>query len=216
MMKRSYGSYSNRIKNWILPVSGLCVQRKWIRASLERGKRSKSSIRSKCHRVIGILAQSQKHVVKLNHTHGFQIYLPAVVWSTRWAVVQICSAIVRISSELVEISSELVEISSELVLRIAELLIISVFRKTLQSVLYPLIPRLGMKRKANPFIFTLIYRFVKSALRTRSREMFPHSKWLEVRRWRQRFAAPQYYPPHTFLLLSRDFCVFSVYDARSR
>ena len=35
MMKRSYGSYSIRIMNWILPVSGLCVHRKWIRVSLE-------------------------------------------------------------------------------------------------------------------------------------------------------------------------------------
>ncbi len=33
-----------------------------------------------------------------------------------------------------------------------------------------------MKLKANPFIFTFIYLFVKSALRTRSREMFHHSK----------------------------------------
>lgn len=58
MMKGSYGSYSIRIMNWNIPVSGLCVQRKWIRASLERVKRSKSSIRSKCHRVIGIFAFS--------------------------------------------------------------------------------------------------------------------------------------------------------------
>ena len=54
MMKESYGSYSIRIMNWNIPVGGLCVQRKWIRTSLERVKRSKSSIRSKCHRVIGI------------------------------------------------------------------------------------------------------------------------------------------------------------------
>lgn len=58
MMKGSYGSYSIRIMNWILPVGGLFVQRKWIQASLERVKRSKSSIRSKCHRVIGIFAFS--------------------------------------------------------------------------------------------------------------------------------------------------------------
>ena len=50
------------------------------------------------------------------------------------------SAIIRISSEPVEISSELVEISSELVSTILELLIISVFRKTFQSVSHPLIP----------------------------------------------------------------------------
>ena len=58
MMKGSYGSYSIRIMNWNIPVGGLCVQRKWIRTSLERVKRSKSSIRSKCHRVIGIFAFS--------------------------------------------------------------------------------------------------------------------------------------------------------------
>ena len=67
-------------------------------------------------------------------------HLPVVVWTTRWAIVKICSAIVRISSEPVEISSELVEISSEPVLRSSELLIISVFRKTPQSVPYPPIP----------------------------------------------------------------------------
>lgn len=58
MMKGSYVSYSIRIMNWIFPVSGLCVQRKWIQASSERVKRSKSSIRSKCHRVIGVIAFS--------------------------------------------------------------------------------------------------------------------------------------------------------------
>ena len=59
MMKGCYGSYSIRIMNWNIPVGGLCVQRKWIRTSLERVKRSKSSIRSKCHRVIGIFAFSR-------------------------------------------------------------------------------------------------------------------------------------------------------------
>ena len=54
--------------------------------------------------------------------------------------VEISSEPVEISSELVEISSELVEISSELVSTILELLIISVFRKTFQSVSHPLIP----------------------------------------------------------------------------
>ena len=54
--------------------------------------------------------------------------------------VEISSELVEISSELVEISSELVEISSELVSTILELLIISVFRKTFQSVSHPLIP----------------------------------------------------------------------------
>ena len=54
--------------------------------------------------------------------------------------VSISSELVEISSELVEISSELVEISSELVSTILELLIISVFRKTFQSVSHPLIP----------------------------------------------------------------------------
>ena len=113
-------------------------------------------------------------------------HLSAVVWTTRWAIVKICSAIVRISSEPVEISSELVEISSELVwisselvLRIAELLIISVFKKN--SSRFPTRRMwLGMKIKANNLFFTFVYPFVKSALRVISSEMLRNSKWLEV------------------------------------
>ena len=117
-------------------------------------------------------------------------HLPAVVWTTRWTIVKICSVIVRISSELVEISSEPVEISSELVWNsselvstILELLIISVFRKR-PNRFHTRSFRLAMKLKANPFIFNFIHLFVKSALRTRSREMFSLSKWLKVVRWR--------------------------------
>ena len=92
---------------------------------------------------------NSKSSSKWNYTKIFSLFfhLPAVVWTTRWTIVKICSAIVRISSEPVEISSEpveisseLVEISSELVSTILELLIISVFRKTFQSVSHPLIP----------------------------------------------------------------------------
>ena len=115
---------------------------------------------------------------------------PAIVWTTQWAIVKICSAIIRISSEPVEISSEPVEISSELVWNsselvstILELLIISVFRKR-PNRFHTRSFRLAMKLKANPFIFTFIHLFIKSALRTRSREMFTLSKWLKVVRWR--------------------------------
>ena len=79
---------------------------------------------------------------------------PAVVWTTQWAIVKICSAIIRISSEPVEISSELVWNSSELVSTILELLIISVFRKTFQSVSHPLIP-LCHEAKGEPVHFHL-------------------------------------------------------------
>ena len=64
------------------------------------------------------------------------------------------SELVFLSSELVEISSELVEISSELVLRISELLIISVFRKTPQSVPHPVISPCN-EAKGEPVYFHL-------------------------------------------------------------
>ena len=73
---------------------------------------------------------------------------------TKRHLVKIYSELVEISSEFVEISSELVEISSELVLRIAELLIISVFRKTHQSVPHPLISPCN-EAKGDPVYFHL-------------------------------------------------------------
>ena len=86
------------------------------------------------------------------------------------AIVRISSEPVEISSEPVEISSELVEISSELVLRISELLIISVFRKMLNSVSHTLIPPCHAD-KGELLNFTFIYLFVKSVQRTISSEL---------------------------------------------
>lgn len=49
MMKGSYGSYSIRTMNWNIPVSGLCVQRKGIQASLEKVKKVNKVKVSSCH-----------------------------------------------------------------------------------------------------------------------------------------------------------------------
>ena len=113
-------------------------------------------------------------------------HLPAVVWTTRWAIVKNSSAIAKISSELVEISSELVEISSELVwisselvLSNSELLIIGVYRKTSKLVTRTLFS-LWNEGRGELFIFVLIYLYIKSALYARSSEMFFGSKWLEI------------------------------------
>ena len=63
-------------------------------------------------------------------------------------IVKICSELVEISSELVEISSELVSFFSDLVSTNSELLIISVFRKTLKAVSRTVISRRNQKNAA--------------------------------------------------------------------
>ena len=78
------------------------------------------------------------------------------VWTIRWEVLNNYSAIVGFSSEPVEISSELV-------LRISELLIISVFRKTHKSVSCTL-NSFWNEEKGKLWIFTLIKLFVKTAM----------------------------------------------------
>ena len=78
------------------------------------------------------------------------------VWTIRWEVLNNYSAIVGFSSEPVRISSELV-------LRISELLIISVFRKTHKSVSCTL-NSFWNEEKGKLWIFTLIKLFVKTAM----------------------------------------------------
>ena len=63
-------------------------------------------------------------------------------------LVEISSEFVEISSELVEISSELVSFFSDLVSTNSELLIISVFRKTLKAVSRTVISRRNQKSAA--------------------------------------------------------------------
>ena len=63
-------------------------------------------------------------------------------------IVKICSELVEISSEFVEISSELVSFFSDLVSTNSELLIISVFRKTLKAVSRTVISRRNQKSAA--------------------------------------------------------------------
>ena len=63
-------------------------------------------------------------------------------------LVEISSKLVEISSELVEISSELVSFFSDLVSTNSELLIISVFRKTLKAVSRTVISRRNQKNAA--------------------------------------------------------------------
>ena len=85
-------------------------------------------------------------------------------------IVKICSELVEISSKLVEISSELVSFFSDLVSTNSELLIISVFRKMLNSVSHTLIPPCHAD-KGELLNFTFIYLFVKSVQRTISSEL---------------------------------------------
>ena len=123
---------------------------------------------------------------KWNYTKIISLFfhLPAVVWTTRWTIVKICSVIVRISSELVEISSEPVEISSELVWNsselvstILELLIISVFRKR-PNRFHTRSFRLAMKLKANPFISPLFTCLLNPLCAPEAAKCFPfQSDW---------------------------------------
>ncbi len=104
---------------------------------------------------------NRKPSSKWNYTKIFSLFfhLPAVVWTTRWTIVKICSVIVRFSSELVEISSEPVWNSSELVSIILELLIISVFRETRKSVSRPFILWCS-EGKGELWVFSFIKLFV--------------------------------------------------------
>ena len=74
-----------------------------------------------------MLNSKLRHKQKCIKTNLYFSHPFTAVWAMRWEVLKNYSAIV-------EISSEPVEISSELVLRISELLIISVFRKTHKSI----------------------------------------------------------------------------------
>ena len=94
------------------------------------------------------------HLKYLKYFNSEAFFRSSAIVGISSAIVGISSELVEISSELVEISSELVEISSELVLRIAELLIISVFRKTSQSVPHPLISPCN-EAKGDPVYFHL-------------------------------------------------------------
>ena len=135
-------------------------------------------------------------------------HLPAVVWTTRWAIVKICSAIVRISSEPVEISSELVRISSELVSTILELLIISVFRKNAPIGSTPTHSALQWSERRTPFIFTFIYWiFPPSLLGVGNFRYDWHLLVMVITHTmqhtkQQRFASPQCRSPTPFCYLS--------------
>ena len=103
-----------------------------------------------------ILNSKLRHKQKCIKANLYFSHPFTAVWTIRWEVLNNYSAIVGFSSELVEISSELV-------LRISELLIISVFRKTHKSVSCTL-NSFWNEEKGKLWIFTLIKLFVKTAM----------------------------------------------------
>ena len=95
-------------------------------------------------------------------------HLLVVVWTTRWAIVKNYAAIVRISSELIS--------------AISELLIISAFKKSPESVSGTLISPWN-ESKGKLLFFTFIYLSIKSVLCAISCELLSNPKWLKVVLW---------------------------------